>query len=49
MNKMVIGLTGAQLQLELDRRMTQAITRPGAQEFAEAFDSVYAKRSTAER
>jgi len=48
-NKMVIGLTGAQLQLELDRRMTQAITRPGAQEFAEAFDSVYARRSTAER
>jgi len=48
-NKMVNGLTGAELQVELDRRMTQSITRPGAQEFAEAFDRLYARRSTAER
>ncbi|MFT3730034.1 MAG: hypothetical protein QM780_01230 [Hyphomicrobium sp.] len=39
-NKMVIGLTGTQLQAELDRRMAQAITNPGSQEFADAFDSV---------
>ena len=39
-NKMVIGLTGAGLQAELDRRMSEAITTPGSQEFAEAFDSV---------
>jgi hypothetical protein len=48
-NKMVNGLTAAELQVELDRRMTQAIGRPGAQEFAEAFDLVYRQRSTAER
>jgi hypothetical protein len=46
---MVNGLTGAELQVELDRRMTQSITRPGAQEFADAFDRLYARRSTAER
>ena len=39
-NKMVIGLTGAQLKAELDRRMSQAIKTPGSQEFADAFDAV---------
>jgi len=39
-NKMVIGLTGAQLQAELDRRMTFAINKPGSVEFAAAFDSI---------
>lgn len=39
-NKMVIGLTGSQLQAELDRRMTFAITKPGSVEFAAAFDSI---------
>ncbi|WP_244437834.1 hypothetical protein [Hyphomicrobium denitrificans] len=48
-NKMVAGLTAAELQVELDRRMSQAIARPGAQEFAAAFDSVFERRSTAER
>lgn len=48
-NKMVAGLTGAQLQVELDRRMSQAIVMPGAQEFAAAFDSVSERRATAER
>jgi hypothetical protein len=48
-NKMVIGLTAVELQVELDRRMSQSISRPGAQEFAAAFDSVFARRSTAER
>lgn len=43
-NKMVIGLTGGQLQAELDRRMTNAITAPGSQEFASAFDAVVARR-----
>jgi hypothetical protein len=43
-NKMVIGLTGAQLQAELDRRMAHAITTPGSQEFANAFDAVSARR-----
>ncbi len=43
-NKMVKGLTGAQLQAELDRRMIQAITTPGSQEFAAAFDSVSLRR-----
>jgi len=47
-NKMVMGLTGAQLQAELDRRMTNAITTPGSQEFANAFDAV-ARRREAER
>jgi hypothetical protein len=44
-NKMVIGLTGSELKAELDRRMTQAITTPGSQEFAEAFDKVSARRA----
>lgn len=48
-NKMVIGLTGAQLQAELDRRMTRAITTPGSQEFANAFDMVTGRRREAER
>ena len=39
-NKMVIGLTGAQLQAELDRRMTFAMTKPGSLEFADAFDTI---------
>ncbi len=39
-NKMVVGLTGAQLQVELDRRMTFAMTKPGSLEFADAFDSI---------
>jgi hypothetical protein len=43
-NKMVKGLTGSQLQAELDRRMTQAVTTPGSQEFAAAFDSVSLRR-----
>ncbi|MBS0250795.1 MAG: hypothetical protein JSR78_06985, partial [Proteobacteria bacterium] len=43
-NKMVIGLTGAQLQAELDRRMTHALTTPGSLEFANAFDAVEARR-----
>lgn len=43
-NKMVMGLTGEQLQAELDRRMTHAITTPGSQEFADAFDMVAARR-----
>lgn len=43
-NKMVIGLTGAQLQAELDRRMTRALTTPGSMEFANAFDMVEARR-----
>jgi hypothetical protein len=43
-NKMVIGLTGGQLQAELDRRMTNALTTPGSQEFANAFDAVVARR-----
>jgi hypothetical protein len=41
---MVKGLTGTQLQAELDRRMAQAITTPGSQEFAAAFDSVSTRR-----
>lgn len=44
-NKMVIGLTGTQLQAELDRRMQQAITTPGSMEFADAFDSVNGQRA----
>lgn len=43
-NKMVVGLTGSQLQAELDRRMTYAISMPGSQEFAAAFDSVSSRR-----
>jgi hypothetical protein len=43
-NKMVKGLTGSQLQAELDRRMAQAITTPGSLEFAAAFDSVSTRR-----
>ncbi len=43
-NKMVGGLTGAQLRAELDRRMTQAILTPGSQEFAAAFDEVSLRR-----
>lgn len=39
-NKMVIGLTGAQLLAELDRRMDNSVKLPGAIEFAAAFDSV---------
>jgi hypothetical protein len=48
-NKMVTGLTASQLQAELDRRMSQAITTPGCQEFAEAFDSISERRRAAER
>jgi hypothetical protein len=48
-NKMVMGLTATELQAELDRRMTQAITTPGSQEFAEAFDSISGRRRAAER
>jgi len=48
-NKMVTGLIASELQLELDRRMSQAITRPGAQEFAAAFDRVLQRFGTAER
>lgn len=44
-NKMVIGLNGAALQAELDRRMTEAITTPGSEEFAEAFDAVASRRA----
>jgi hypothetical protein len=43
-NKMVIGLTGSQLQAELDRRMTFAITKAGSVEFAAAFDSISSTR-----
>lgn len=43
-NKMVIGLTGSQLQAELDRRMTYAISLPGSMEFAAAFDSISSTR-----
>jgi len=43
-NRMVTGLTATQLQAELDRRMTQAITAPGSQEFAAAFDTVSVRR-----
>lgn len=45
-NKMVIGLTGAELLAELDRRMTSDVKTPGSVEFAEAFDAV-AKGRTA--
>jgi hypothetical protein len=44
-NKMVIGLTGSELEAELDRRMNQAITTPGSQEFADAFDRVASRRA----
>lgn len=44
-NKMVTGLTASGLQDELDRRMSQAITTPGSQEFAAAFDSVSERRA----
>lgn len=47
-NKMVIGLSGSQLQAELDRRMAFAISKPGSVEFAAAFDSV-STRGRAER
>lgn len=47
-NKMVVGLSGSQLQAELDRRMTFAISKPGSVEFAAAFDSV-STRGRAER
>jgi hypothetical protein len=43
-NKMVMGLTGSQLQAELDRRMQRAITTPGSMEFADAFDTLRAQR-----
>lgn len=39
-NKMVIGLTGAGLLTELDRRMDLAMTKPGVKEFEDAFDAV---------
>jgi hypothetical protein len=42
---MVIGLTGSELEAELDRRMNQAITTPGSQEFADAFDRVASRRA----
>jgi hypothetical protein len=44
-NKMVIGLTGSELQAELDRRMTEDIATPGSEEFAEAFDTVAGRRA----
>lgn len=44
-NKMVIGLTGEQLLAELDKRMDQAVSTPGSQEFAAAFDSVLNERT----
>lgn len=44
-NKMVIGLTGEQLLVELDRRMTASIKAQGAIEFAQAFDEVLASRT----
>lgn len=43
-NRMVTGLTGSQLRAELNRRMTQAITAPGSQEFEAAFDTVSMRR-----
>ena len=43
-NRMVTGLTGAQLQAELDRRMTYAISTPGSREFVNAFDAVTERR-----
>ncbi len=48
-NKMVIGLTGEQLLAELDRRMTESVRLPGAQEFAAAFDEVTKGRTAAQR
>lgn len=47
-NRMVTGLTGAQLRAELERRMEQGMTSPGSQEFAAAFDAV-SVRTDAER
>ena len=44
-NKMVVGLTGAQLLAELDRRMTESLREAGAIEFAAAFDSVAAAKT----
>ncbi len=38
-NKMVIGLKGAELLAELDKRMTESMTTAGSQEFAAAFDA----------
>ncbi len=46
-NRMVTGLTGSQLRAELNRRMMHAITTPGSQEFAAAFDTI--SRRDAER
>ena len=43
-NKMVIGLDGAGLLAELDRRMDSAVKTPGSVEFAGAFDAVLAER-----
>ncbi|PPC88498.1 MAG: hypothetical protein CTY31_01925 [Hyphomicrobium sp.] len=43
-NKMVIGLDGAGLLAELDRRMDSAVKTPGSVEFASAFDAVLAER-----
>lgn len=43
-NKMVIGLTGEQLLVELDRRMNESMKTAGSQEFAAAFDAVMAER-----
>ena len=48
-NKMVIGLTGAQLLAELDKRMTEAVKTAGSVEFAEAFDAVSKGRTISER
>lgn len=39
-NKMVIGLTGAGLLAELDKRMDLAMSKAGTQEFANAFDAI---------
>jgi len=44
-NKMVIGLTGSELQAELDRRMGDGMTMPGAREFSEAFDRAASLRA----
>jgi hypothetical protein len=37
---MVIGLTGAGLLAELDKRMDLAMSKAGTQEFANAFDAI---------
>lgn len=48
-NKMVIGLTGAGLLAELDRRMDISMKTQGSQEFAAAFDEALRGPQTAGR